>query len=309
MAQVKWIKIVTDIFDDEKILMIEALPNADAIIVIWFKLLCLAGKTNNSGVFLMNEKVAYTDEMLSAIFRRDLNTVRMALKVFEQYEMIEIVNNTITIPNWSKHQTLDAYEKKKERDKLYQQNRREKQKLLAEGKEENKKSSDKSFDESSDSSFTSQKIAPLEEDKERDKDIDTITKVIVNKEQLTEILEKWNSLNLSKIVSIQGNRLKLLQTRIKEYGLDNILSAIESIRSSSFLKGQNNRNWIITFDWFIKPNNFLKVLEGNYLEKEGEKPRVQTYVNEKPPLRFNNFKAREYDYNSLEKKLLGWEDN
>lgn len=310
MAQVKWIKIVTDIFDDEKILMIEALPNADAIIVIWFKLLCLAGKTNNSGVFLMNEKVAYTDEMLSAIFRRDLNTVRMALKVFEQYEMIEIVNNTITIPNWSKHQTLDAYEKKKERDKLYQQNRREKQKLLAEGKEENKKSSDKSLDESSDSSFTSQKIAPLEEDKEieRDIDIDTITKVIVNKEQLTEVLEKWNSLNLSKIVSIQGNRLKLLQTRIKEYGLDNILSAIESIRSSSFLKGQNNRNWIITFDWFIKPNNFPKVLEGNYLEKENEKPRVQTYVNEKPPLKFNDFEPRQYDYDSLEKKLLGWED-
>ena len=167
-SPVKWIKIVTDIFDDEKVLMIEALPNADAIIVIWFKLLCLAGKANNSGVFLMNDKIAYTDEMLAAIFRRDLNTVRMALNVFEQYGMIEVVNNTITIPNWSKHQTLDAYEKKKERDRVYQQNRREKQKLLAEGKGEIKKSSDKSCDESSDSSLTSQKIAPLEEEREED---------------------------------------------------------------------------------------------------------------------------------------------
>ena len=167
-SPVKWIKIVTDIFDDEKVLMIEALPNADAIIVIWFKLLCLAGKANNSGVFLMNDKIAYTDEMLAAIFRRDLNTVRMALNVFEQYGMIEVVNNTITIPNWSKHQTLDAYEKKKERDRVYQQNRREKQKLLAEGKGEIKKSSDKSCDESFDSSLTSQKIAPLEEEREED---------------------------------------------------------------------------------------------------------------------------------------------
>ena len=130
-SPVKWIKIVTDIFDDEKVLMIEALPNADAIIVIWFKLLCLAGKANNSGVFLMNDKIAYTDEMLAAIFRRDLNTVRMALNVFEQYGMIEVVNNTITIPNWSKHQTLDAYEKKKERDRVYQQNRREKNRLTS----------------------------------------------------------------------------------------------------------------------------------------------------------------------------------
>ena len=49
MADVKWIKIATDIFDDEKILLIESLPEADSIIVIWFKLLCLAGKQNNSG--------------------------------------------------------------------------------------------------------------------------------------------------------------------------------------------------------------------------------------------------------------------
>lgn len=60
MADVKWIKIVTDLFDDEKILLIESLPSADSIIVIWFKLLCLAGKNNNSGVFVMNDKIPYT---------------------------------------------------------------------------------------------------------------------------------------------------------------------------------------------------------------------------------------------------------
>ena len=42
---------------------------------------------------------------------------------------------------------------------------------------------------------------------------------------------------------------------------------IENIRYSSFLKGQNNKNWTITFDWLIKPNNFTKVLEGNYRDK------------------------------------------
>ena len=112
MADVKWIKIVTDIFDDEKILLIESLPEADGVIVIWFKLLCLAGKNNNSGVFVMNDKIPYTDEMLSTIFRRPLNTVRMALKIFQQYGMIEIVNDVITIPNWGKHQNLDQIEAK-----------------------------------------------------------------------------------------------------------------------------------------------------------------------------------------------------
>lgn len=143
MADVKWIKIVTDIFDDEKILLIESLPDADSMIVVWFKLLTLAGKQNNNGVFLMSNRIPYTDEMLATIFRRNINTVRLALKTFEQFGMIEIVDNVIVIPNWNKHQTLDAYEKKKERDRLYQQERRAAQKaLIAE------KSSDTSPDES-----------------------------------------------------------------------------------------------------------------------------------------------------------------
>jgi predicted phage replisome organizer len=154
MADVKWIKITTDIFDDEKILLIESLPDSYAIITVWFKLLCLAGKQNNSGVFMMSNKIAYTDKMLATIFRMKESTVTMALNVFSDFGMIEIVDGVITIPNWDKHQSLDAYAKKKERDRLYQQERRNKQKLLA-----SKKSSDKSSD-----------IAVSEEDIEEDKE-------------------------------------------------------------------------------------------------------------------------------------------
>ncbi len=114
MADVKWIKIVTDVFDDEKVLLIETMPDADSLIVIWFKLLCLAGKQNNSGVFLMNNKIPYTEEMLAAIFRRPLNTVKLALSTFENFGMIEVIDGVITIPNWDKHQKLDQLELAKE---------------------------------------------------------------------------------------------------------------------------------------------------------------------------------------------------
>ena len=132
MAEVKWIKIVTDVFDDEKILMIETMPEADTIIVIWFKLLCLAGKQNNSGVFQMGQ-MPYTDEMFATIFRRHLNTVRLALKTFEQFGMIEIIHNTVTIPNWGKHQNIDQIEAKNAYMKKYMREYREKQKLISSG--------------------------------------------------------------------------------------------------------------------------------------------------------------------------------
>lgn len=133
MSDVKWIKVTTDIFDDEKILLIESMPEADTLIVIWFKLLTLAGKQNNNGVFTIRDSFPYTDEMFATIFRRPLNTVRMALDVFEKFGMVDIINHTVTIPNWNKHQQLDKLEMAKEQTRLRVERHRGKQKMIAEG--------------------------------------------------------------------------------------------------------------------------------------------------------------------------------
>lgn len=130
-SDVKWIKIATDIFDDEKIAIIEAMPDADVVIVIWFKILTLAGKVNTSGVLMINDRIPYTDEMLATIFRRKLSQVKMALDVFQSLDMIEIINGVVTIPNWGKHQKLDAIENKREYQREYMKEYRDKQKQLA----------------------------------------------------------------------------------------------------------------------------------------------------------------------------------
>lgn len=80
------------------------------------------------------------------------------------------------------------------------------------------------------------------------------------------ILEAWNGLPLTRITAIRGKRLDALRAREKEYSLSEIIKAIHEISDCPFLLGQNKNNWQITFDWFIKPNNFPKVLEGNYKE-------------------------------------------
>lgn len=249
MADVKWIKIVTDIFDDDKILMIETLPEADSIIVIWFKLLTLAGKQNNDGVFMMSNRIPYTDEMLSAIFRRNINTLRLALKTFEQFGMIEIIDNVITIPNWNKHQSLDAYEKRKARDRLYQQERRAAQKALIA-----QKSSDASTDTSSDVGFS-------EEDKEEDKKEKRIDYQL--------IADMYNTICTSfpAIRSLSDARKKAIKARLNTYSVDDFKTMFENAEASSFLKGNNNRNWTANFDWLLKDTNMAKVLDGNYCDR------------------------------------------
>lgn len=137
MSEIKWIKITTDIFDDEKICLIDALPDHDAIIVIWIKLITLAGKLNRKGVLAISKNIVYTDEMLAQTFHRPLNTVRMALEVFENFGMVEKIDGVIMLPNWEKHQNIDGMEKIKEQNRNRAARHRKKQKLLAQNNESN----------------------------------------------------------------------------------------------------------------------------------------------------------------------------
>ena len=97
----------------------------------------------------------------------------------------------------------------------------------------------------------------------------------LGKDSIDKIKETWNSLNLSSIVSIKNQRLKHTKARIKEVGEEEFIKAIESIKQSSFLQGKNDRKWTISYDWFINPNNFVKVLEGRYIDREVKQQEEQ----------------------------------
>lgn len=72
--------------------------------------------------------------------------------------------------------------------------------------------------------------------------------------------------NIPALRSLQGSRLAELNARLREYGADALLEAVDNLVSSEMLNGRNARGWHATFDWFVKPSNFAKVLENNYKE-------------------------------------------
>lgn len=125
----------------------------------------------------------------------------------------------------------------------------------------------------------------LDIDKDIDKEKDN--KLIVSKDTICQtdvrrVIEEWNKLqevgiNPIRDIKPSSKRCQLLKGRIREYGIDEVLNAINNVRKSDFLRGENNRGWMITFDWFVKPNNFMKVLEGNY-NKEKRNGTVKTKV-------------------------------
>ena len=286
MSSVKWIKIVTDIFDDEKILLIESLPGSDSIIVIWFKLLCLAGKNNNSGVFLLNDRIPYTEEMLATIFRKEVNTVRFALKTFSDFGMIELINNVITIPNWNKHQTLDAYEKKKERDRIYQKEKRAKQKLLIES---SKKSSDKSDDNSSD---TSSDVVALEEDKEKEEEREEDINIY------SEIIDYLNSkANTNYRVNNKKTRASINARITEGFTVEDFKKVID-IKSAEWL----NTN----MQQYLRPETlFGTKFEGYLNQKITKQAGNYTSNNSK---RHQENTSSSYNHNDIESEILKFQE-
>ncbi|KXI52418.1 MULTISPECIES: phage replisome organizer N-terminal domain-containing protein [Bacillus cereus group] len=163
MAEVKWIKLSTSMFEDEKIRLIESMPEADTLLIIWIRLLAQAGKTNASGYIFLSKNIPYSDEMLATLFNRPIATVRLALQTFQQFGMIEITDDQyICISNWEKHQNVDGLERVKqlnaERNRKYRERKKQQQLSL-----ENKGNE-------SDVYMTSRDGTDIEEDKELDID-------------------------------------------------------------------------------------------------------------------------------------------
>lgn len=276
MASVKWIKITTDIFDDEKIILIESLPESYAIITVWFKLLCLAGKQNNCGVFMMG-RIPYTDKMLATIFRMKEATVSLALQTFEQFGMIEMIDGAITIPHWEKHQSLDKLEVAKEQTRQRVARHREKQKqLLAESNGECNAECNVTGNVTVTQS-NADRIRNIDIDITIEKEKDKREKENVTDESPSDsatpqqIVELYNSIckSFPSVRTLSEARKKTLRARLKTYTLDDFKELFERAEASSFLKGGNNRNWVATFDWLIKDANMAKVLDGNFDNRQG----------------------------------------
>jgi predicted phage replisome organizer len=233
MAEVKWIKLSTNMFEDEKIRLIESLPEADTILIIWVKLLAQAGKTNASGYIYLSERIPFTDEMLATIFNRPIGTVRLALKTFEQFGMIEINDDHfISIANWEKHQNIDGLEKIRQQTKKRVADHRQKKREML-------------LEQNCNVTVTRGNATDIEED--IDKEIDKEKEISnSNENQFPEIMNFYSN-NLQKGISETPFNLELIQLWFDEFGFDLLLAAMKvsakaEVKGVKFVEGVL-KNW------------------------------------------------------------------
>lgn len=118
-------------------------------------------------------------------------------------------------------------------------------------------------------------------------------KVKVKDKDIELVILAWNELpkTVPKIQTMSKPRTEKLRRRIDENGIDKVLAAIEMVKQSSFLNGESGK-WVATFDWFVEPSNFTKIIEGNYRNRA------------KPKEGFLSMENNEYDFDEIERQLL-----
>ena len=127
--EIKWIKLSTDLFSNRKISLIETMPEGDTFIVIWIRLLTLAGEINDGGLVYVTQDLPYTSTTLAAHLHKNEEDVQKALATFEDFKMIQVKKNgLIEILNWEKYQNIEGMEKIKEQNRVRQQKKRAKDK-------------------------------------------------------------------------------------------------------------------------------------------------------------------------------------
>ena len=286
---IKWIKILVDIFDDEKFKLIDSLPDRDMITVIWFKMLTLSGKSKHGGYLVLNDRIAYSDEMLSTVFARPLNTIRLALKTFEEFGMIEFTEERIIqIVNWEDYQSVDIGERSRELTRQRVLRFREKQKTNGiEAKSgENEGPAPCNVTVTLPTRYVTPLELELEVDLEEEKEKDLKAQSMSSGSRkkcdsdpcaLSSLAEFWNATcpSLPAVREMSEKRRKKEKLRLKERpDLDQWERIFRMIHESSFCRGNGRTGWRATFDWIIdNPDNAIKVLEGKYGDCNNGRPK------------------------------------
>lgn len=173
MDEVKWIKVVTDIFSNPKIKQIESMPSGPSLVLMWLKMLCLCGARNQGARLMLTDMMPYDEDMLAVEFGLLPKTVKFGISLFEGFGMIERADGAIEIASWEKYQSEDKLELIREQTRLRVAKCRERRRLASSNVTSNGDSS--VTRNATDGVTPSVTVTPIEEEEELDIDIHSIT--------------------------------------------------------------------------------------------------------------------------------------
>lgn len=221
MAEIKWIKLTTDMFDNRKIKHLRRLPEGDSIVLIWVMLLTMAGRCNAGGMIFLTENIPYTPKMLANELDFEESTVVLALNSLQELNMISSVSGHLSIAGWEEYQNVDRLAEIREYNRLAQQKSRAKRKEV------------KAISGNvNDKSMTSQRCHETDKEKEEEKDIERDTRNNKTASPFDEILSEITSEELKQTYRDYIEMRKTIKAPMTERALRTLINKVNSLETS-----------------------------------------------------------------------------
>ena len=252
-----WLKLKRDFFKRHDIRVIEDMPNGKEYVLFYLKLMVEA--IDHEGALRFSDTIPYSESMLSSVTNTNVDIVRSALRLFMELGMVELLNDeTLFLNEVARLLGSETYAAGRQRDLREKKAGGDNVALLSPGCRQ-------------ETEIEKETESEIEPETEKEGSTEPEGSVCRTKD-VRRIIEAWNALGLQQVTKLTpGSRRGCMRrARVREYGTEAVLQAIEKIRQSAFLRGQNAKGWVITFEWFVRPNNFPKVLEGNYDDTSGQ---------------------------------------
>lgn len=259
-------------FDNRKIKYIRNLPQGNDILLMWIMLLIYAGRTNDNGYVYLIEEIPYTNEDFAKEFDLPNNTVKLGLETLHRLKMIDSDSKGLKILNWNEYQNIDGLERIREltRQRVRRFRNKEKQKELPESTE-------------SVCNVTGNATVAFSNayrERRENKDIlsskeDSSGHVRDQPVPYSKIVDLYHEIctSLPRIKALSQSRKGYIKARWQEHpDMEFWKEFFSEVESCKFLTGKadykDRKPFYADLEWLTRPNNFLKVLEGKYRDKE-----------------------------------------
>jgi predicted phage replisome organizer len=248
---VQWIRLKVGMFDGNSFKKIKrakigGVAFRDKLTAVWFELLDLAGKSNANGYLVDNNEIPYrTFEDIAIMLDREEKEIELCMQFFINEKMVEIVDDIFCLTNFMQYQNQEGLDKIREQKRLRQARWRERKSQGLIGCVDEKTSTPPSTDGLLSNSISNSNS---------------------KSNVFDEVIGKYNTIctNLSKVLKITDKRQKAIKAFLKQMTIEEFENACKIANETEFLIGKNDRGWRADFDFIIKPDNAIRIIEGKY---------------------------------------------
>ena len=248
-----WLKLKEDFFDEKQIKFLRSLPEGDKLVIVYLKMQLKSLRTE--GFIKYDQILPSGEEELAMILDEDTNVVKLTVGALLRMGAVEKLDDgsfyMIAMQNLIGKEGESA-------ERVRQFRKKQEQLALQCNTCVTKCNTEIEIDKEKE---IEQEIElDIEKDKKKNQKYDDIIHIY-----------NTNCGKLPKIQKLTDKRKTAVNKLLKEFTIEQFEEICINANNSGFLTGKNDRGWKADFDFIIRPDKAVKILEGQYNNKKADK--------------------------------------